>query len=49
MGLVETWIDSRGSDGRVKQIQNTFDLQWVRDAQSQFVEQVTSDDAETGE
>ncbi|WP_254861429.1 Cdc6/Cdc18 family protein [Halovivax gelatinilyticus] len=31
MGLVETWIDSRGRDGRVKQIETTFEPQWVRD------------------
>jgi orc1/cdc6 family replication initiation protein len=39
MGLVETWIDSRGNEGRVKQIQTTFDPQWVRDAQPQFLNQ----------
>lgn len=32
MGLVETWIDSRNRDGRVKQLETTFDPQWVRDA-----------------
>jgi len=25
MGLVETWIDSRGRDGRVKLVQTTFE------------------------
>ncbi|WP_222912779.1 AAA family ATPase [Natrinema sp. SYSU A 869] len=32
MGLLETWIDSRGRDGRVKQIETTFDPGWVREA-----------------
>lgn len=30
MGLVETWIESRGREGRVKQLQTTFDPEWVR-------------------
>jgi hypothetical protein len=34
MGLVETWVDSRGREGRVKQIQTTFDPRWVREAQA---------------
>ncbi|WP_255196519.1 Cdc6/Cdc18 family protein [Halorarius litoreus] len=34
MGLVETWIDSRGRDGRVKQVKTTFDPEWVRIAQA---------------
>jgi orc1/cdc6 family replication initiation protein len=29
MGLVDTWIESRGRDGRVKQIEATFDPQWI--------------------
>ncbi|ELY54990.1 orc1/cdc6 family replication initiation protein [Natronococcus amylolyticus DSM 10524] len=32
MGLVETWIDSRGDSGRVKQIETTFEPRWVREA-----------------
>ena len=32
MGLVETWIESRGREGRVKQHRTTFDPRWVRDA-----------------
>ncbi|WP_265112541.1 Cdc6/Cdc18 family protein [Halosolutus halophilus] len=32
MGLVETWLESRGRDGRAKQIETPFDPQWVRDA-----------------
>ena len=35
MGLVATWIESRGREGRVKQIETTFDPQWVREAQSE--------------
>ena len=35
MGLVETWIDSRGRDGRVKQIETAFDPEWIRDAQAE--------------
>ena len=29
MGLVETWIESRGHEGRVKQVETTFDPEWV--------------------
>jgi archaeal cell division control protein 6 len=32
MGLVESWIDSRGRDGRVKQLETTFEPRWVREA-----------------
>ncbi|QCS42029.1 Cdc6/Cdc18 family protein [Natrinema versiforme] len=32
MGLVETWIDARGRDGRVKQITTTFEPAWVSEA-----------------
>lgn len=32
MGLLETWIDARGREGRVKQVQTTFDPQWVNSA-----------------
>ncbi len=35
MGLVETWIESRGREGRVKQIETTFDPEWVWAAQTQ--------------
>ncbi|RQG97654.1 Cdc6/Cdc18 family protein [Natrarchaeobius chitinivorans] len=37
MGLVETWIESRGADGRVKQLETTFDPQWVREAIEPYV------------
>lgn len=32
MGLVETWINARGNEGRVKQIKTAFEPQWVKDA-----------------
>jgi cell division control protein 6 len=38
MGLVETWIESRGNEGRVKQIETTFDPEWVREAQQAFID-----------
>ncbi|ELY54922.1 cell division control protein 6 [Natronococcus amylolyticus DSM 10524] len=41
MGLVETWIDSRGREGRVKQIETTFEPQWVRDTMVHYVEEST--------
>lgn len=46
MGLVETWIESRGRDGRVKQHETTFDPAWVHDA---FEERVSSMERESGE
>ena len=42
MGLVETWLDSRGRDGRIKRIKTTFDPQWVRDSRASYAAQ--SDD-----
>lgn len=32
MGLLETWIESKGEEGRVKQVQTTFDPEWVHEA-----------------
>jgi Cdc6-like AAA superfamily ATPase len=37
MGLIETWIDSRGSGGRVKQIETTFDPAWVKETAKQYI------------
>ncbi|XVH32227.1 Cdc6/Cdc18 family protein [Haloferacaceae archaeon DSL9] len=37
MGLVETWIDSRGGKGRVKQIQTTFEPTLVHEALRDYV------------
>ncbi len=47
MGLIETWIESRGRDSRVKHIQTAFDPQWVRDCASRFLdttEHITRDE-----
>ena len=30
MGLIETWIESRGQGGRAKQIETAFEPEWVR-------------------
>jgi Cdc6-like AAA superfamily ATPase len=43
MGLVETWVDSRGHEGRVKQVETTFDPQWVRDAEVTYVERLVDE------
>lgn len=45
MGLVETWIESRGRDGRVKQHETTFDPEWVHDA---FEERLSSMEGGSG-
>lgn len=39
MGLVETWVDSRGRDGRVKQHETTFDPRWVHDTIDRLVDE----------
>ncbi|MDS0475682.1 AAA family ATPase [Natrinema sp. 1APR25-10V2] len=41
MGLVTTWIDSRGAEGRVKQIETTFDPHWVRAAIEPYASEST--------
>lgn len=38
MGLVETWIESKGNEGRVKQVQTTFEPQWVHEAVEPYIE-----------
>ena len=38
MGLVETWIESQGREGRAKQVQTTFDPKWVEDAVGAYFE-----------
>nr|WP_245998504.1 hypothetical protein [Halalkalicoccus subterraneus] len=35
MGLIESWIESRGRGGRVKQHETTFDPRWTEDALDQ--------------
>ncbi|ADJ13930.1 Cdc6/Cdc18 family protein [Halalkalicoccus jeotgali] len=37
MGLVETWIESKGNEGRVKQVETTFDPQWVHQAVKSYI------------
>ena len=39
MGLIETWIDSRGRAGRVKQIETTFNPHFVQAAFGPWLEQ----------
>ena len=36
MGLVETWVEARDDGGRAKQIETTFDPQWVREARERY-------------
>ncbi|KYH24917.1 ORC1-type DNA replication protein 1 [Halalkalicoccus paucihalophilus] len=38
MGLLETWIESKGEEGRVKQVQTTFDPDWVHEALQPYAE-----------
>ena len=39
MGLVETWIESKGCGGRVKQLQTTFEPAWVQEVRSTYIDQ----------
>ena len=39
MGLVETWIDSRGRDGRVKQVETTFEPTLVDAVREEYITQ----------
>jgi cell division control protein 6 len=39
MGLVETWVQSKGREGRVKQIETTFEPAWVQEALDAYVEE----------
>ncbi|WP_336361970.1 Cdc6/Cdc18 family protein [Halalkalicoccus salilacus] len=38
MGLLETWIESKGDEGRVKQVRTTFEPRWVRETIESYVE-----------
>lgn len=38
MGLLETWIESRGRDGRVKQVETAFDPRWVQDCANAYLD-----------
>jgi orc1/cdc6 family replication initiation protein len=46
MDLVATWIDSKGRDGRVKQIETAFDPTWVHDAMVPYAMENDSIDLE---
>ncbi|WP_311172611.1 hypothetical protein [Halobellus ordinarius] len=46
MGLLDTWIESRGRDGRVKQIETTFEPQWVRDVWERYLDETDQIDPE---
>ena len=37
MGLVETWVESRGREGRVKQVETTFDPTLVRNTEDEYL------------
>ena len=37
MGLVETWVESRGREGRVKQVETTFDPTLVRATENEYI------------
>ncbi|NHN46489.1 AAA family ATPase [Halostella sp. JP-L12] len=39
MNIVETWVQSKGSEGRVKQIETTFDPAWVQEVRDQYIDQ----------
>lgn len=39
MGLVETWIDSHGRDGRVKQVETTFEPALVTEVLDTYLTQ----------
>ncbi|NKE36530.1 AAA family ATPase [Natronococcus sp. JC468] len=41
MGLIETWIESKGREGRQKQIKTTFEPQWVRDTMADYATEST--------
>ncbi|WP_331233939.1 Cdc6/Cdc18 family protein [Natronorarus salvus] len=38
MGLVETWIQSRGSEGRAKQIETTFNPEWMLEIKDRYID-----------
>jgi cell division control protein 6 len=38
MGLVETWVQSKGREGRIKQIETTFEPAWVQEARDAYIE-----------
>lgn len=40
MRLVDTWIESQGQEGRVDQIETTFDPKWMRERVEGYLETV---------
>lgn len=38
IGLLDTWIESKGEESRVKQVQTTFDPCWVHEAAEPYVD-----------
>lgn len=40
MGLVDTWTESHGRDGRAMHVETTFDPAWVREAQAEVAAEV---------
>lgn len=41
IGLIETWIESKGRNGRQKQIETMFEPHWVHDAMDDYVNDST--------
>lgn len=38
MGPLETWFESNGDEGRVKQVQTTFEPRWVHEALESYID-----------
>ena len=47
MGLINTWMKTKGDAGRVKKIETTFDPAWVQEARDQYIDQSPNLDAST--
>jgi len=46
MGLVDTWTESHGRDGRAMHVETTFDPDWVREAQAEVAAEVGGESTE---
>lgn len=46
MGLVTTWMESEGRDGRAMYIETTFNPEWVYEAQAAVAEELASEDSD---
>ncbi len=46
MGLVDTWTESHGRDGRAMHVETTFDPEWVREAQAAVAAELGGESAE---